>query len=134
MPVRVEALLARSMHDARFRELHKTLPRNPDVRLRRTRKARTRLDPLQSSSSLPELNLDEPAGVPAALLAATPASNAPALSPLKPTPRARPRPKKAAERASAAALPDPHKVTDMRKGDQKVVAVIAVREDGELPI
>ena len=27
-----------------------------------------------------------------------------------------------------------HKVTDMRKGDQKVVAVIAVREDGELPI
>ena len=39
MPVRVEALLARSMHDARFRELHKTLPRNPDVRLRRTRKA-----------------------------------------------------------------------------------------------
>ena len=45
MPVRVEALLARSMHDARFRELHKTLPRNPDVRLRRTRKARTRLDP-----------------------------------------------------------------------------------------
>ena len=142
MPVRVEALLARSMHDARFRELHKTLPRNPDVRLRRTRKARTRLDPLQSSSSLLVLSgatrellrqLIERSMRESFLVDAV-ERRWRSLRTGRAFHRWADPIRKARHQARMRWSSAIHKVSDMRKGDQKVVAVIAVREDGELPI
>ena len=119
MPVRVEALLARSMHDARFRELHKTLPRNPDVLSGATRELLRQL----IERSMRESFLVDAVERRWRSLRTGRAFHRWA----DPIRKAR---HQARMRWSSAI----HKVTDMRKGDQKVVAVIAVREDGELPI